>query len=120
MEDGINLLCSDGQRRLCFPVLMEYIADYEEQGLFASILSGRCPKCTIPAYQPPPQPQASLPFKQLNSDDTVTIIQQLQGTIADLQVQIKSQRKYKKNSCHARWSNTYHAIIDNNNISDPF
>ena len=50
MEDGINLMCPDGQRRLCFPVLAQYIADYEEQRVLASILSGYCPKCTIPRY----------------------------------------------------------------------
>jgi hypothetical protein len=49
MDDGINLMCPDGQRRLCFPVIQQYIADYEEQRMLASILSGYCPKCTIPS-----------------------------------------------------------------------
>jgi len=84
MDDGINLLCPDGQRRLCFPVLVEYLADYEEQRLLISILSGRCPKCTIPTYRPPPQPQASVPLKQLNSNDAITTIRQLQSTITHL------------------------------------
>ena len=53
MEDGINLMCPDGQRRLCFPVLAQYIADYEEQHVLASILNGYCPKCTIPRYRKP-------------------------------------------------------------------
>ena len=53
MEDEINLMCPDGQRRLCFPVLAQYIADYEEQRVLASILSGYCPKCTIPRYRKP-------------------------------------------------------------------
>jgi hypothetical protein len=67
MEFGINLECPDGERRLCFPVLAHYIADYEEQRMLASIISGACPKCTIPRYKrsakhnvPPgllPQPQ---------------------------------------------------------------
>jgi len=51
MEDGINILCPDGQRRHCFPVVAQYIADYEEQRVLASILSGYCPKCTIPAFK---------------------------------------------------------------------
>jgi hypothetical protein len=51
MEDGINLMCPDGQRRLCFPVIQQYIADYEEQRMLASILSGYCPKCTIPSHR---------------------------------------------------------------------
>jgi hypothetical protein len=49
-EDGINILCGDGKRRLCFPRLCQYIADYEELRLLAGILSGYCPKCTIPAF----------------------------------------------------------------------
>ena len=53
MEDGINLMCPDGQRRLCFPVLAQYIADYEEQRVLASILNGYCPKCMIPWYHKP-------------------------------------------------------------------
>ena len=67
MENGINLECPDGERRLCFPVLAHYIADYEEQRMLASIISGACPKCTILRYKrsakhnvPPellPQPQ---------------------------------------------------------------
>jgi len=71
MADGINLECPDGQRRLCFPVLAHYIADYEEQRMLASIISGCCPKCTIPRYKrssnhgvpmeslPQPQPPAT-------------------------------------------------------------
>jgi hypothetical protein len=53
MEDGINLICPDNQRRLCFPVVAQYIADYEEQRVLGSILTGHCPKCTIPAYRSP-------------------------------------------------------------------
>jgi len=51
MEDGVNLLCPDGNRRHCFPVLAQYVADYEEQRLLASILQGFCPKCVIPAFR---------------------------------------------------------------------
>lgn len=51
MNRGINLLCPDGQRRLCVPVLSQYIADYEEQRSLASIKSGWCPKCILPSYR---------------------------------------------------------------------
>jgi Plavaka transposase len=47
---GINLVCPDGKRRLCHPILCEYIADYPEQTLLSSVLSGVCPRCTIPKY----------------------------------------------------------------------
>src|SRR5271168_4816041 len=49
-EEGINLLCPDGERRLCFPIISVQIADYEEMRLLAGILSGFCPKCTIPRH----------------------------------------------------------------------
>ena len=45
--DGINMLCPDGQRRLCHPVLCPYIADYPEQTLLCCIKSGWCPRCTM-------------------------------------------------------------------------
>jgi len=51
MDDGINLLCPDGHRRLCFPVLSIDMADYQELQLLTSIISGFCPKCEIPAYR---------------------------------------------------------------------
>lgn len=50
MEDGINLKCPDGERRYCVPVIASYIADYEEQRVLAGIVSGYCPKCTIPSF----------------------------------------------------------------------
>jgi Plavaka transposase len=50
MKRGVNLLCPDSQRRLCVPVLSQYIADYEEQRSLACIKSGWCPKCTLPSY----------------------------------------------------------------------
>ena len=49
-ENGINLLCPDGERRLIHPILAMYISDYQEQYLLACITFGCCPKCTIPAY----------------------------------------------------------------------
>lgn len=68
MENGINLICPDGQRRFCFPVLAQYIADYEEQHVLASILSGYCPKCTIPAFKSqlllPPNDGAPAPSQE--------------------------------------------------------
>jgi Plavaka transposase len=53
MHDGVNLLCPDGARRHCFPVMSQYICDYEEQVVLAGILCGHCPQCTIPAFRFP-------------------------------------------------------------------
>jgi len=50
-EDGINMICPDGERRLCHPILAQYISDYQEQALLASITFMVCPKCTIPRYR---------------------------------------------------------------------
>jgi hypothetical protein len=44
------MLCPDGQRRQCHPVLCQYIGDYPEQTLLSCILSGNCPRCLIPPY----------------------------------------------------------------------
>jgi hypothetical protein len=52
MEDGVNLRCPDGHRRHCFPVMAQYLADYEEQRFLACILSHWCPKCLIAAHKP--------------------------------------------------------------------
>lgn len=48
VENGVNILCGDGQQRLCFPRFAQYIADYEEQRDLAGIMSLRCTKCAIP------------------------------------------------------------------------
>jgi hypothetical protein len=47
MEEGINILCADGHRRLCFPRFAAYICDYEEAWRLAGLLKGNCVKCTI-------------------------------------------------------------------------
>ena len=50
MEDGVSIFCGDGSRRLCFPRLAQYLADYEEQRVLACIVNQHCPKCTIPSF----------------------------------------------------------------------
>jgi Plavaka transposase len=45
MNDGIYLKCADGKMRFCFPILCQYLADYEEQILLANLVKGVCPKC---------------------------------------------------------------------------
>ena len=47
---GINFICPDGNRRLCHPILCEYIADYPEQTLLSCTVYQYCPRCTIPKY----------------------------------------------------------------------
>jgi len=51
--DEISLMCSDVEYHICFPILVQYIADYEEQHVLASILNRYCPKCMIPQYCKP-------------------------------------------------------------------
>ena len=50
-EDGINLRCPDGERRLCFPIIGVYIADYPEMQLVSNIVYQFCPICTIPRHK---------------------------------------------------------------------
>jgi Plavaka transposase len=48
--NGINMLCPDGQRRLCHPIICQYIADYPEQCLLSCITYASCPRCTMPRF----------------------------------------------------------------------
>jgi Plavaka transposase len=48
MRNGIELKCSDGEIRLCFPVLSIYMADCEEQMLLGNLWKWSCPKCLAP------------------------------------------------------------------------
>jgi hypothetical protein len=72
MDEGINMLCPDGNRRYIVPVLAQYLADYEEQRLLGSILQGCCPKCVIPAFKKPSSNGDALiapSAEQLEQDD---------------------------------------------------
>jgi hypothetical protein len=64
--DGTLLKCPDGQTRLCFPILATELADYEEMRLLTCIVSGYCPKCTIPSYRK----VASRDYELEDSSDT--------------------------------------------------
>ena len=39
------MLCADGKKRLCFPILCQYISDMEEQWLLTNQVKPACPKC---------------------------------------------------------------------------
>src|SRR5579859_5342594 len=45
MRGGTPMLCANGKKRLCFPVLYQYISDMEEQWLLTNQVKPTCPKC---------------------------------------------------------------------------
>ena len=45
MRGGTLMLCADGKKRLCFPILCQYISDMEEQWLLTNQVKPACPKC---------------------------------------------------------------------------
>ena len=48
-KDGIKLICADGYKRCCYPILVGLMVDYEEQGLITGIKANmQCSICHIP------------------------------------------------------------------------
>lgn len=46
-EDGIEMTCSDGYIRNCFPILAAYVADNPEQTMIACCRKNLCYRCTV-------------------------------------------------------------------------
>jgi len=51
MKEGVNFICGDGNRRLCFPRLAAFMGDYEEAWRACGVVAGHCVKCVIPSFR---------------------------------------------------------------------
>ena len=47
-QTGFEMVCADGNIRLCFPKLFCWLADHMENATIHAISSNRCPVCVIP------------------------------------------------------------------------
>jgi len=50
-HEGMVMDCADGKTRLCFPILLAWIADHAEHTTFHGIGRKSCPKCEVPCNE---------------------------------------------------------------------
>ena len=50
-QEGTVIDCADGKTRLCFPILLAWIADHAEHSALQGIGSMSCSKCEVPCME---------------------------------------------------------------------
>lgn len=102
--DGVEILCSDGEIRLTFPILSAYLADHPEQCLVACCKENRCPKCLVPRLE---RGNPAFQSQLRNVEETLEILQ-------DASLQMDDTDKFNKHGLRPVdpfWKNLPHCDI---------
>ena len=102
--NGVEILCSDGEIQLTFPILSAYLADHPEQCLVACCKENCCPKCLVPRLE---RGNPAFQSQLCNVEETLEILQ-------DASLQMDNTDKFNKHGLQPVdpfWKNLPHCNI---------